>query len=62
MPMSGEQVNPAFGLRSKTGLQGCLLLVSERGVVATSEEAVDVGLGVPVFVAVTGVAEEAVVA
>lgn len=30
--------------------------------VALREEAVDVGLGVPVFVAVTGVAEEAVVA
>lgn len=29
---------------------------------AASEEAVDVGLGVPVFVAVAGVAEEAVVA
>lgn len=29
---------------------------------ATGEEAVDVGLGVPVFVAVAGVAEEAVVA
>lgn len=34
----------------------------ERGVVVAGEEAVDVGLGATVFVAVTGVAEEAVVA
>lgn len=32
------------------------------GEVAAGEEAVDVGLGVPIFVAVAGVAEEAVVA
>lgn len=36
--------------------------VSERSIVAAGEEAVDVGLGVPVFVAVAGVAEEAVIA
>ncbi len=35
---------------------------AEWGDVAAGEEAVDVGLGVPVFVAVTGVAEESVVA
>lgn len=29
---------------------------------AAGEEAVDVGLGVPVFIAVAGVAEEAVIA
>lgn len=34
----------------------------EWGDVAAGEEAVDVGLSVPVFVAVAGVAEEAVVA
>lgn len=38
-----------------------LLLLGERGVVAPAEEAVDVGLGVPVFVAVAGVAEVAMV-
>ena len=39
-----------------------LLFVGERRIVAAGKEAVDVGLGVPVFVAVAGVAEEAVVA
>lgn len=34
----------------------------EWGYMAAGEEAVDVGLGVPVFVAVAGVAEESVVA
>lgn len=34
----------------------------EWGDMAVGEEAVDVGLGVPVFVAVAGVAEKAVVA
>lgn len=34
----------------------------EWGDVAAGEEAVGIGLGVPVFVAVVGVAEEAVVA
>lgn len=34
----------------------------ERSVVTAGEETVDVGLGVPVFVAVAGVAEKAVVA
>lgn len=38
------------------------LMVVEWCVVAAGEEAVDVGLGVPVFVAVAGVAEKAVVA
>lgn len=38
------------------------LMVVEWCVVAAGEEAVDVGLGVPVFVAVAGVAEEAIVA
>ena len=38
------------------------LFQGEWGVVAAGEEAVNVGLGVPVFVAVAGVAEEAVVA
>lgn len=36
--------------------------MAERGEVAAGEEAVDVGLGVPVFVVVAGVAEKAVVA
>ena len=36
--------------------------MSEWGVMASGEELVDVGLGVPVFVAVAGVAAEAVVA
>lgn len=36
--------------------------MAERGEVAAGEEAVDVGLGIPIFVAVAGVAEEAVVA
>ena len=35
---------------------------SEWGAVAAGEEVVDVGLGVPVFVSVAGVAEEAIVA
>ena len=39
-----------------------LKVTVERGEVAAGEETVDVGLGVPVFVAVAGVAEEAVVA
>ena len=43
-----------------------ILLISnitpERGAVAAGEEVIDVDLGVPVFVAVAGVAEEAVVA
>lgn len=34
----------------------------KRGEVAAGEEVADVGLGVPVFVAVAGVADEAVVA
>lgn len=34
----------------------------EWGEVATGEEAVDVGLGIPIFVAVARVAEKAVVA
>lgn len=34
----------------------------ERRIVTAGEEAVDVGLGVPVFVTVAGIAEEAVVA
>lgn len=38
------------------------LFCAEWGYVAAGEEAVDVGLGVPVFVAVAGVAEETVVA
>ena len=41
---------------------GISLLVVERGVGTSGEEAVDVGLGVPVLVVVVGVAEEAVVA
>lgn len=42
---------------------GALISVSgKRGIVAAGEEAVDVGLGVPVFVAVAGIAEKAVVA
>lgn len=36
--------------------------MAERGEVAAGEEAVDVGLGVPVFVDVARVAEKAVVA
>lgn len=36
--------------------------MSEWDVVTAGEEAVDVGLGVPVFVAVVGVTEETVVA
>lgn len=39
-----------------------LYLQCKWSVVAAREEAVDVGLGVPVFVAVVGVAEETVVA
>ena len=39
-----------------------LLLFCERRIVAAREEVVDVGLGVPVFVSVAGVAEETVVA
>lgn len=46
-----------MGLRVRQSLH-----VGERSVVAAREEAVDVGLGVPVFVAVTGVSEEPVVA
>ena len=38
------------------------LFCAEWGYVAAGEEVVDVGLGVPVFVAVAGVAEKAVVA
>lgn len=37
------------------------MFVGERRIVAAREEAIDVGLGVPVFVAVAGIAEEAVV-
>ena len=36
----------------------CYLLQCKWGVVAAGEEAVDVGSGVPLFVAVAGVAEE----
>lgn len=36
--------------------------MSEWGEVAAGEEAVDIGLGVPVFVAMAGVAEETIVA
>ena len=43
-----------------------ILLISnitpERGAVAAGEEVIDVGLGVPVFVSVTGITEETVVA
>lgn len=39
-----------------------LNLQYKRCIVATGEEAINVGLGVPVFVAVAGVAEETVVA
>lgn len=56
------KVNPAFSSEPKAGFRSESLLVCERGVVAASKETVDVGLGVPVFVAVAGVAEEAVVA
>lgn len=38
------------------------LFCAEWGYVAAGEEAVDVGLCIPIFVTVTGVAEEAVVA
>lgn len=38
------------------------MIYTERGDVAAGEEAVDVGLGVPVFVAVARIAEEAVIA
>ena len=55
------KVNPVLSSKPKTGFRSESLLVSERGVVAAGEEAVNVGLGVPVFVAVAGVAEEAVV-
>lgn len=37
-------------------------LSSEWGDMAAGEEAIDIGLGVPLFVAMAGVAEEAVVA
>ena len=38
-----------------------ILFISKRGEVAAGEEAVDVGLGVPVFITVAGIAEETVV-
>lgn len=48
--------------RSESLMTDSYLMVVEWCVVAAGEEAVDVGLGVPVFVAVAGVAEKAVVA
>lgn len=46
------KVNPVFSSESETGFRSESLLVCERRIVTAGEEAVDVGLGVPVFVAV----------
>lgn len=54
--------NPIFSNERTLLTQSQSVFIGEWGKVAAGEEAVDVGLGVPVFVAVAGVAEKAVVA
>ena len=49
-------------LHRSESLNDYRLSQSECGEVAAGEKTIDIGLGVPVFVAVAGVAEEAVVA
>lgn len=44
------KVNPVFDSEQSAGFKRVSLIVCERGVVTQGEEAVNVGLGVPVFV------------